>query len=328
MSVEQSSPDGVPAPGDAAGASARPAPGVVAQGALAQHTPAVSQEEVREAATGTRRRRRRRKDNPTGEMPLKEHLLELRNRLVKAGIGLALGTVAGFFLYRPTMGALAQPLQDAHERGILASLNFDSVGASFDILLQVSVFIGVILSSPVWLYQVWAFVVPGLKAQEKRYAIGFLSFAIPLFVGGVAIGYLVLPQAVQFFTALIPDGGTNFISANVYIPFLLRLFLAFGFALVLPVIMVGMNMLGVLPGRQIVRHWRITVFIIALIAAIAAPGTDAITMFYLAAPLFLLFAIAIALCLVNDRRRGRRRERQAADLEAEIARGPKPLSEL
>lgn len=326
MNMEQPSPEGAPGTGAPSRMHERPV-----QGAMAQDTPAVSREEIREAASappGKRRRRQRRKDNPTGEMPLREHLAELRNRLVKAGIGLALGTVVGFFLYRPTMAALAQPLQDAQERGVLASLNFDSVGLSFDIMLQVSVFIGVVVSSPIWLYQVWAFILPGLKAQEKKYAVLFLSFAIPLFIGGVVIGYLVLPQAVQFFTALIPDGGTNFIGANVYIPFLLRLFLAFGFALVLPVIMVGMNMLGILPGRQIIKHWRITVFIIALIAAIAAPGSDAITMFYLAAPLFLLFGIALALCVVNDKRRAKKHAANQAELEAELARGPKPLSEL
>lgn len=315
----------MPTSADAAGT-----PGPPAQGALAQGTPAVSAEEVRAGADpdARRRTRRRRKDNPTGEMPLREHLAELRDRIVKSGIALALGTVAGFFLYQPTMAALSRPLQQAQERGILASLNFDSVGLSFDIMLQVSVFIGVIVSSPVWLYQVWAFIVPGLKAKEKKYAVGFLSVAIPLFVSGVVIGYLVLPQAVQFFTALIPEGGTNVISANVYIPFLLRLFLAFGFALVLPVVLVGLNMIGALPGRTILKHWRITVFVIAVIAAIAAPGGDAITMFYLAAPLFLLFGVAIGLCLLNDKRRRRRQAAQAADIEAELAAGPKPLSEL
>lgn len=325
MSMEQSTPDSAPGTGGAAGGSARPA-----QGALAQDTPAVSQEEIREAAAApvSRRRRHRRKDNPTGEMPLREHLTELRNRILKSGIAIALGTVAGFFLYEPVMAALAQPLQDAQERGILASLNFDSVGQSFDILLQVGLFIGVILSSPVWLYQIWAFIMPGLKAQEKKYAIAFLSVSIPLFVSGVVIGYLVLPQAVQFFTALIPDGGTNFIPANVYIPFLLRLFLAFGIALVLPVLLVGLNMLGMLPGRTILKHWRITVFVISLIAAIAAPGGDAITMFYLAAPLFTLFAVAIGLCLLNDKRRNRKRAKEEQDIEAEIAAGPKPLHEL
>lgn len=325
MSMEQSSPEGAPETGAPSDMPERPA-----QGALAQGTPPVSREEIREAAAapGMPRRRRRRKDNPTGEMPLREHLAELRSRIIKAGIGLALGTVVGFFLYQPTMAALAKPLYDAHQRGILASLNFDSVGQSFDVLLQVSMFIGVIVSSPIWLYQVWAFILPGLKAQEKKYAIAFLGVAIPLFVGGVVVGYLVLPQAVQFFTALIPAGGTNFIPANVYIPFLLRLFLAFGFAMVLPVVLVGLNMLGLLPGRTILKHWRITVFLIALIAAIAAPGGDAITMFYLAAPLFLLFGVAIGLCLLNDKRKNRRKAAEAADIEAEIARGPKPLSEL
>lgn len=269
-----------------------------------------------------------RKTNPTGEMALKDHLKELRNRLIFAAIGLTLGAVVGFLVYQPFFSALVDPVQRLSEEGRLVTVSFTAVGQPFDIMLQVSLFVGIVLSSPIWLYQIWAFVVPGLKKREKRYAAGFMAAAVPLFLLGVGLGWLVLPEAVRFFVGLTPEGPANVIGADVYIPFVLRLFLAFGFALVLPVVLVGLNMIGVLPGRQIIKHWRITVFIIALIAALAAPGSDAITMFYLAAPLVLLFGVAIVICLVNDRRRAKRLAKDASENEDSLRSGPKPLKDL
>ncbi|MDO5634570.1 MAG: twin-arginine translocase subunit TatC, partial [Micrococcus sp.] len=239
-----------------------------------------------------------------------------------------LGAVVGFFLYRPVMESLAEAIRDSGMSDHMSMMYFGTVGSHFDIMLQVAFFIGVVVSSPVWLYQIWAFIVPGLKAKEKKYAVGFLSAAIPLFVGGVALGWLVLPQALQFFIGLAPDQTASFMDAQYFIPFVLRMLLAFGAALVLPVLLVGLNMLGILPGRTILKHWRITVFIIAVISAIAAPGGDAITMFYLAAPLFTLFGVAIALCVVGDKRRERKRAKQATDIEDELSSGPKPLHQL
>ena len=144
----------------------------------------------------------------------------------------------------------------------------------------------------------------------------------------MGLGWLVLPEAVEFFVGLTPEAVTNNIHIDVYIPFVLRLFLAFGVALVLPVVLVGLNMIGVLRGRQILKHWRITVFLIALLAALAAPGGDAITMFYLAIPLVLLFGIAIGLCLLNDRRRAKKGLTQEQDIEESLRSGPTPLHEL
>ncbi|MEO9246135.1 twin-arginine translocase subunit TatC [Citricoccus nitrophenolicus] len=269
-----------------------------------------------------------RKGNPTGEMALKDHLKELRNRLIVAGIGLTLGAVVGFLVYQPFFSALIDPVHRLSDEGRIVTVSFSAVGQPFDIMLQVALFVGLVISSPIWLYQIWAFVVPGLKKKEKRYAVGFIAAAVPLFLLGVGLGWLVLPEAVQFFVGLSPEGTANVISADVYIPFVLRLFLAFGAALVLPVVLVGLNMIGVLPGRQIIKHWRITVFLIALIAALAAPGSDAITMFYLAAPLVLLFGVAIVVCLVNDKRRAKRRAKDASENEDYLRSGPKPLEEL
>ncbi|MDI3330836.1 MAG: twin-arginine translocase subunit TatC [Micrococcus sp.] len=261
-------------------------------------------------------------------MPLKDHLRELRNRLIISGIGLLLGAIVGFIVYQPFFSALIDPVHRLSDEGRIVTVAFSAVGQPFDIMLQVALFVGVVISSPIWLYQVWAFVVPGLKKKEKRYALGFIAAAVPLFVLGVVLGWMVLPEAVQFFVGLSPEGTANVITADVYIPFVLRLFLAFGVALVLPVVLVGLNLIGVLSGRQILKHWRITVFLIALIAALAAPGSDAMTMFYLAVPLVLLFGVAIIVCVVNDRRRAKRNARLERDNEDYLSAGPTPLQDL
>jgi sec-independent protein translocase protein TatC len=281
-----------------------------------------------QAGRTQRARISRKKGNPDGQMPLKDHLRELRNRLIIAGIGLLLGAIVGFVIYQPFFSALIDPVHRLSDEGRIVTVAFSAVGQPFDIMLQVALFVGLVISSPIWLYQLWAFVVPGLKKKEKRYALGFIAAAVPLFVLGVALGWMVLPEAVQFFVGLSPEGTANVITADVYIPFVLRLFLAFGVALVLPVVLVGLNMIGVLKGRQILHHWRITVFIIALIAALAAPGSDAMTMFYLAIPLVLLFGVAIVICLINDRRRARRTARLERDNEDYLSAGPTPLQDL
>ncbi|KAD3632798.1 twin-arginine translocase subunit TatC [Arthrobacter yangruifuii] len=259
-----------------------------------------------------------RKSNPEGRMALKEHLREFRNRLFKSGIAVVLGTVGGFFLYLPVFDALTKPLIDAgNSDGRFTTINFEGVATPFDQMIQVSLFIGLLVSSPVWLYQAWAFVTPGLKRKERRAALGFLSAAVPLFIGGVYLAWLILPNAVRVLTEFTPEGGSNVITASVYLAFVLRLMLAFGVAFLIPVFLVGLNLAGLLSGRTIIKYWRITVFLICLFAAMAAPGADALSMFYLAAPLLALFALAVGICLINDRRRVRRQAAREAAVEAD-----------
>ncbi|WBL18257.1 twin-arginine translocase subunit TatC [Citricoccus sp. NR2] len=273
----------------------------------------------------SRPERTRKPKNPEGQMSLRAHLKELRNRLIKAGLAIAVATIGGFFLYKPAFSALTEPVTSLSVDGTQTEVVFSSVAQPFDIMLQVALFIGLVVSSPVWLYQLWAFIVPGLQKNEKRYALAFIAVSVPLFVGGVFLGWIALPQALQFFVSLTPSGASNFIQVDVYVPFVLRLLLAFGVALLLPVLLVGLNMLGVLSGKTILKHWRISVFVIAVIAAMGAPGGDIMTMFYLGGPMAILFAIALGLCLVMDRRRAKKLKRQADTQEKHT---PTPLSEI
>src|SRR3954453_207794 len=255
------------------------------------------------AVLTTRRRR-----DPEGRMALREHLLELRKRVVRSALAIVLGAVAGWFLYPWVIQALIRPiLVIQHERGReFISINFGDVASPFNLKIQLSILTGVVLASPVWLYQLWAFVTPGLTRRERRYSFGFVAASLPLFLGGAALAWWALPKAIEFFNEFVPEGGSNLILANTYFSFVTRIVLAFGIAFVIPVLLVALNMVGILSGRSLVRQWRITVFACFLFAAIATPTPEATTMCILAGAMCLLFAVAVAICLLVDRRRARR----------------------
>lgn len=276
----------------------------------------------------SQKRRKKPRKAPEGQMSLREHLRELRNRFFKAAAAILVGTIVGFIVYQPAFTILTEPITQLSTDEAPVEVVFSSVAQPFDIMLQVALFIGLILSSPVWLYQVWAFIVPGLRKNERRYALGFIAAAVPLFVGGILLGWFALPQAMAFFTSLTPDGTAHRVLATVYVPFVTRLLLAFGIALVIPVILVGLNLAGILSGATMLKHWRISVFLIAVIAAMGAPGSDVITMFYLGAPLALLFGLALGIALLHDRRLAKKEAREGTAGEVEIQRGAQPLSEI
>lgn len=249
-------------------------------------------------------------------MSLRDHLRELRRRLLIAALGVVAGAVAGFFLYDIVVSLLADPVitYGEEEGRQQTELAFNAVGQPLDLLIRMSLFVGFVISSPIWLYQLWAFIMPGLKKTEKRYAVAFIGASVPLFLGGILIAYWILPRAIQFFFSLNPEGTTNIIAPDVYFTFVLHLFLACGAAMVIPVILVGINMMGLVSGKQVLKSWRGVVMGIAVVSALAAPGGEAITMFFIMAPLTLLFAVAIVMCLLNDRRRDKREAREREEL--------------
>src|ERR671932_690987 len=255
---------------------------------------------------------RRAPRDPEGRMPLREPLRELRNRLFKAGIAVLVGGVAGWFLYPRVYEALQQPiLQIRAERlrqnpSDVVTLSFDQVATSFNLQLRMSVYIGIVLSSPVWLYQLWAFIVPGLTKREKRYAMSFVAAAVPLFLAGIGLAWMVLPNAVRFLTEFTPKGAANYVNADDYLTFVTRIMLAFGIAFVVPVLLVALNMAGVLSARGLGRGWRIAVFLCFLFAAIASPTPAAGSMLPLAFPMTGLYVLAWFITWLNDRRRARR----------------------
>ncbi|MEZ0493151.1 twin-arginine translocase subunit TatC [Kineococcus sp. TBRC 1896] len=249
-----------------------------------------------------------------------DHLRELRNRAVKAGIFLVLGSILGWFLWRgwgeafwrvPSFsggifGLLQDPiLTEAARRNTLVSINFGQVGSAFDFAIKGAIWVGVLISSPFWLWQFWAFITPGLTRKEKRYAVGFIAAAVPLFLAGAAIAYSVLPNAMAFLIGFTPEDGSNVIDAQIYLSFCMRIILAFGLGFLLPVVLVGLNFAHLVSGRTIVKQWRISVFLSFLFSALVTPTSDITTMLLLALPLLVLFGIAMVICVLNDRRRSK-----------------------
>ena len=246
-------------------------------------------------------------------MPLRAHLRELRRRLFRVALGLLVGMVAGWFLYKPVFEALIRPLKDvAAQRKDIVAINFSGLAASFDMQIQVSVFLAVLLTSPWWIYQLWAFVTPGLTRRERRYVIGFLAAAVPLFLVGALVAWWALPRAVNMLTSFTPAGAQNLIDAPTYLSFVMRLVLAFGIAFLLPVVMVALDMVGVVRARTWQRAWRWAVVVIFTFAAVATPTPDAVTMLFVAFPMCGLYFGALWLCVVHDRRVDRRRAEQIA----------------
>jgi sec-independent protein translocase protein TatC len=186
------------------------------------------------------------------------------------------------------------------------SVNFAQVASPFNLRLKLSFYIGFVVSSPIWLYQLWAFIVPGLTRREKRYSLGFVAVAVPLFVAGLGLAWLVLPNAVKFLTEFTPEGGSNVIVADDYLTFVLRIMLAFGLAFVTPLLLVALNLVGVLSARALAKGWRVAVFLCFLFAAIASPTPDAGSMLALAFPMVGLYMIAVGIAYLHDRRKARR----------------------
>jgi sec-independent protein translocase protein TatC len=250
---------------------------------------------------------------------LRSHLRELRIRLSWSAGFLVVGTVVGWFLFDPVFSILQEPLQEvAEERGIDASANFTTVVSAFDLRIQLSIFLGVIITSPVWLWNIWAFVAPGLKEKEKRYAIGFMVSALPLFLAGTTLAWASLPGFVVALIGFTPEGSTNVINAADYVLFAIRILLIFGFAFVMPVILVLLNFAGIATGKGILKSWRAAVLIIAIIAALATPVAEPMTMLLMMVPLMILYFGAVGIAMLNDKRRERKQEKFLTSDELEL----------
>lgn len=244
-------------------------------------------------------------------MPLVEHLRELRGRLVKSGIAIAIGMTIGWIYYDQIFAWLSAPFEavvaQARAEGRDVTLALTGVADPFVLQLQISAITGLLLSSPVWLYQLWRFVTPGLRRHERRWALGFVAVAVPLFAAGVFLAYTVLPYGLQILFGFTPANVENIVAVDRYLSFFIRMVIVFGFGFLAPLLLVLLNFAGVLTGKKLLSWWRWIIFAVFVFAAVATPTGDPINMLLLAGPILLLMTIAILVCLGNDRRRARRR---------------------
>ncbi|TFV71028.1 twin-arginine translocase subunit TatC [Blastococcus sp. CT_GayMR19] len=246
-------------------------------------------------------------------MTLVGHLTELRNRLLKALLALLVATAFAFWWYEHGLGefirapycGLAPELRYGGNDGGCGLLITDVFGGVF-IRLKVSFLAGAVLSSPFWLYQLWLFITPGLKRQEKRYGVAFVAVSTLLFVLGAVLAYVSLAAGLELLLSLAGDGVVIALTAQDYIGFVLSLLVAFGVSFEVPLVAVALNLVGVLSYEVLSRSRRWIFFLTIVFAAFVTPTQDPFTMLLMAGPMIVLFELAIQIARIVDRRRVRR----------------------
>lgn len=259
-------------------------------------------------------------------MPLAEHLRELRNRLAKAMLAIVVVTAVAAFFYNDIVNIITKPVLDSVGCGQTfeqlakssdkthqcAQITINGLLTPFTLALKVSLMAGVVLASPVWLYQLWAFVAPGLHRHERKYAYAFVGTGVPLFLGGAYFAYRVLPTTAKVLIGFTPKDVNNLLPLDDLLDLVTRMVLVFGLSFELPLLLIMLNLTGVLTGRRMLGWWRAMIMGITVFAAVATPSTDPLTMLALAGPIWVLYFAAVVFSLVNDRRR-RRREAEGPD---------------
>lgn len=247
-----------------------------------------------------------------GRMSLWDHLRELRYRVTVSAFAVLLGSLACVFFYQQLIGFMMRPWHVASEAvkktNPDAQLQMMNLGvlSAFTLAVIACVVTGIVISSPVWLYQIWAFVAPGLVKKERKYALAFLGAAIPLFLAGCALAFIVWPKGIEVLLGFTPEGMgiINMLEMSQFLGMQIKLILVFGLSFVLPVVLVGLNFAGLVRGYQLGRARRFVVFGAVVFAAIATPTSDPFTLMALAVPIIVLFLVAELVCRILDKRRG------------------------
>jgi sec-independent protein translocase protein TatC len=244
-----------------------------------------------------------------GRMALSDHFRELRARLIRSALILIVLFCVAIFFYSQLLELVQHPYNEAQatlaKRGTITTpVVNDATGG---ILLQFKLcgVVALIAASPYWLYQIWAFVVPGLHENEKKYSRMFAAVAGPLFLGGVALGYYVLPKGLTVLISFVPKGVTNLVDFSRYFSFLTRMLLIFGIAMEIPLFVVLLNLAGVVTGQALGRYRPWIIIGTMVFAAVATPSTDPFSMLMLAIPMLILFALSEVIARISDRVRKR-----------------------
>ena len=244
-------------------------------------------------------------------MPLMEHLRELRTRLVISVAAIFVGTVVGWIFFTPVFHFIQQPYIDGiapllDKKGFDPSLSLiGGIGSVFTFKLKVALVLGLLVTAPLWVWEIWAFILPALHRNEKRWVYLLTAVGVPLFFGGITIGYLVLPKGIQVLVGFAPDSTQVLLNLGDYLNFMLRTVLVFGVAAQIPLVVVLLNRIGAVSARQLAaaRPW--TIVGIFVFAAIATPSTDPLTMCFLALPMTVLYLISELIARFTDRRRAK-----------------------
>lgn len=260
---------------------------------------------------GERFIRSQRRENPEGRMSLMEHLRELRNRLLKAILVIVIGMAVALVFSNKTLTIVTHPFCSATINGktgctqVGDQLTISGVFDAFFIRIQIAFFFALVATCPFWLYQLWAFIAPGLYSREKKWAYLFTGTAFPLFLGGAVLAYVVMGRGLHYLLGLAPKQVLILPSFDTYLGYFVGMLVGFGVAFELPLVIVMLNIAGIMTHERF-RKWRkLLIFAVFLIAGMVNPSPDPWTMLVLGGLCVLLVEIAEVFVYFNDKRRAR-----------------------
>jgi sec-independent protein translocase protein TatC len=261
---------------------------------------------------GARYVRMKRRENPEGRMPLVEHLRELRNRLVKAVLVIIAGMIVALcfsdqtwnFVVHPFCAAVINGKSGCHQTGDM--LTVGSVMDPFFLRIKIAFFLALIGTCPVWLYQLWAFIAPGLYSREKKWAYVFTASAVPLFVGGAFLAYFVMDRGLQALLGFTPANVLVLPDVDTYLGYFTTMILGFGIAFELPLAIVLLNVIGILTHERFRKWRRMMIFLVFVACGIVNPSPDPYTMLILGGIAVALVEVAEVFVYFNDKRRAAR----------------------
>lgn len=257
-----------------------------------------------------------------GSMTLMEHLQDLRTRLMIAVLVILAGTAVAMVFSQDVIGFLSDPYCNSaavnEETGEGATCDFalDSPISHIGLYLKVSLYMALVATAPVWLYQLWAFIAPGLHRNERRYAYLFIGIAAPLFLAGAVLAYFVVSRGLEFIMLLQGEGLTIILNLESYINFYIAVMMVFGIGFEFPLILLMLNVMGLVRAKRMRGWWRIVVFVSFLFTAVFTPTPDPFGMTALALCMLLLYGVALIIAHLNDKRRGYLDEDEWSDEEA------------
>ena len=246
-------------------------------------------------------------------MTLFEHLREFQARLFRSVLGIVAGSIVAWIFYDQILDIVRAPFDlvvaSAEAQGKTVVLAINGVTEAFTVQLKIVLVSGLVLSLPIWLYQLWRFLAPGLKGNEKKWAYGFVAAATPLFLFGAWVAYQSMTQLLEVFLGFTPENVANIININEYLTFIIQILVFFGIGMLIPLIFVMLNFAGLLRSGTLVRNWRWLLIGCLTFAAVATPTPDPITMLLVATPFLGVVIIAVGITALNDLRRRRRDKR-------------------
>jgi sec-independent protein translocase protein TatC len=251
-----------------------------------------------------------------GRMALADHLRELRGRLMRSVLVLIVVFAVALFFYDRLLDVVLIPYNDAREKlgqSVQTDVYVASVTGPLLLQLKLCGVVALIFSSPYWIYQIWAFILPGLHENEKKWSRIFAAIAGPLFIAGVALGYYILPKAISVLISFTPANVNNLVEFGEFFSFITRMLLVFGISFEIPLFVVMLNLAGIVSGKALGKYRPWIIIGTFVFAAVATPSTDPFSMLMLGIPMLVLFLIAEIIARLVDRTRGKRRGRDSTD---------------